>query len=225
MKFSIITAAILAMATFTTSTPIPQPSFTLATRASGDSAVSMLLEIAPTSNTCSGAPVPSECATATQAAPYLITAMSSYGVTSAPEIAALLSLIAYETDDFKYNINHYPGNPGQGTRNMQMADYNLQYALSIPALVGQVQAITTQTTTTSGLSDDQLNAIRALVLPDEYTWASAAWYYTTKCASVRSQVQAGGQAGYEAYLGCVGTTATSDRLAYWTRANTAFGLS
>jgi hypothetical protein len=151
--------------------------------------------------------------------------MSSYGVRSAPEIAALLSLIAYETDDFKYNINHYPGNPGQGTRNMQMANFNLEYALSIPALVGQVQAITTQTTTTSGLSDDQLNAIRALVLPDQYTWASAAWFYTTKCVSIRSQVQAGGQTGYEAYLGCVGTTATSDRLAYWTRANTAFGLS
>jgi hypothetical protein len=224
MQLPVITAAILAMATLTTSTPIPQPSF-LTPRAPGDSAVSMLLEIAPTSNTCAGAPVPSECATATQAAPYLITAVSQYGITSAPEIAALLSLIAFETGDFKYNINHYPGRAGQGTRNMQMPDYNLQYALSIPALVGQVQAITSQTTTTTGLSDSQLNAIRALVLPDQYTWASAAWFYTTKCASVRSQVQAGGQAGLNAYLGCVGTTATSDRLAYWTRANTAFGLS
>ena len=225
MQLQIITAALLVMATRTISTPIPQPSFSLATRAPGDSAVSMLLEIAPTSNTCDGAPFPSECATAAQAAPYLITAMSSYGVVSPPEIAALLSLIAFETGDFKYNINHYPGRAGQGTRNMQMPDFNLQYALSIPALVGQVQAITSATTSTAGLSDDQLNAIRALVLPDEYTWASAAWFYTTKCASIRSQVQAGGQAGLEAYLGCVGTTATSDRLAYWTRANTAFGLS
>ncbi len=151
--------------------------------------------------------------------------MASYGITSPPELAAVLSLIAFESGDFKYNVNHYPGRAGQGTRNMQMPDYNLQYALSIPALVRPVQAITRATTTTAGLADAQLNAIRALVLPDQYTWASAAWFYTTKCAGVRAQVQAGGQAGLEAYLGCVGTTATSDRLAYWTRANTAFGLS
>lgn len=106
-----------------------------------------------------------------------------------------------------------------------MADYNLQYALSIPALVSQVQAITSATTSTAGLTDSQLNSIRALVLPDQYSWGSAAWFLTTKCASIRPTLQAGGQAGLEAYLGCVGTTATSDRLAYWTRAKTAFGLS
>jgi hypothetical protein len=224
MQLPTITAAILAMAALTASTPIPQPTF-LTPRAAGNSAVSMLLTIAPTSNTCTNAPAAGECATATQAAPYLISAMSSYGITSPPELAAVLSLIAFESGDFKYNINHYPGRAGQGTRNMQMPDFNLQYAVSVPALVAQVQAITSATSTTAGLSDDQLNAVRALVLPDQYTWASAAWFYTTKCASVRAQVQGGGQAGLEAYLGCVGTTATSDRLAYWTRANTAFGLS
>jgi hypothetical protein len=151
--------------------------------------------------------------------------MSIYGITSPPELSAVLSLIAFESGEFKYNINHYPGRAGQGTRNMQMPDYNLQYALSIPALVGQVQAITSATTSTAGLTDTQLNAIRALVLPDQYSWASAAWFYTTKCASVRSQVQAGGQAGLQAYLGCVGTTVTGDRLEYWSRANAAFGLS
>jgi hypothetical protein len=160
------------------------------------------------------------------AAPFLIKAMSQYGITSPPEIAALLSLIAYETGDFKYNTNHYPapGRPGQGTRNMQMANYNLMYAQSIPALSTKLSAITTGTST-SGLSDDQLNAIRALVVPDEYSWGSAAWFLTTQCASTRAALQAGGQAGYASYLSCVGTSATSDRLAYWTRANTALGIS
>ncbi len=152
--------------------------------------------------------------------------MSQYGVTSPPEIAALLSLIAYETGDFKYIINHYPapGRPGQGTRNMQMANYNLMYAKSIPALSSSLAAITTATST-DGLSDDDLNSIRELVLADEYAWGSAAWFLTTQCSSARPQVQSGGQAGYEAYLSCVGASATSDRLAYWTRANTALGIS
>ncbi|RDW88159.1 hypothetical protein BP6252_00191 [Coleophoma cylindrospora] len=220
----------LLLAGLTIGAAIPSGSFSfggpaLSRRAA--TAASQILQIAPTSNTCSGATYADECETAAQAAPYLISAMQTYSITSAAEIAALLSLVAYETGDFKYSTNHFPspGRPGQGTRNMQMATYNLLYAQSISALSTQVAAITTATTT-AGLSDDELNAIRALVLPDQYSWASAAWFYTSQCSSsVRTQVQAGGQAGYEAYLGCVGTTATSDRLAYWTRANTALGLS
>ncbi|KAE9372114.1 hypothetical protein N431DRAFT_439230 [Stipitochalara longipes BDJ] len=218
---------ILFLGVTASASAIPAPSFSpLSSRQAGTSAASMLLLIAPTSGSCGGAPVASECATNVDAAPYLVKAMSDYGITSPPEIAAVLSLIAYETGDFKYNINHYPapGRPGQGTRNMQMANYNLMYAQSIPALASQLSAITTATST-SGLSDDQLNAIRALVLPDEYSFASGAWFLTTQCASARSAIQAGGQAGYAAYLSCVGTSATADRLAYWTRANTALGIA
>ncbi|KAN0110275.1 hypothetical protein V8E51_006662 [Hyaloscypha variabilis] len=206
---------------------IPAPSFSpLSSRQAGTSAASMLLVIAPTSGSCGDAPAAGECATNVDAAPYLIKAMTDYGITSPPEIAAVLSLIAYESGDFKYNINHYPapGRPGQGTRNMQMPNYNLMYAQSIPALASQLSTITTATST-SGLSDDQLNAIRALVLPDEYSFASGAWFLTTQCVSARPAIQAGGQAGYAAYLSCVGTSATADRLAYWTRANTALGIA
>jgi hypothetical protein len=202
---------------------IPSASF-LAPRAGSESAASQLLAIAPTSMTCDGAPFPSECATAEQAAPLLIAAMQTYGITSPPELAALLSVIAFETGDFKYNINHYPGRAGQGTRNMQMANYNLLYAQSISALSSKLNAITTASSTT-GLSDDQLDAIRALVLPDEYSWGSAAWYLTSQCADVRSQIQTGGHTGYTAYLSCIGTQMTEDRMTYWVRANNAFGIS
>ena len=211
------------LAALASAVPIGTPSL-LNSRAAGDTAAAMLRQIAPTSNTCSGAPFPSECETADQAAPFLINAMISYGIYSPPELSAVLSLIAFETGDFKYAINHFPGRAGQGTRNMQMPDFNLEYAMSIPALKAQAQAIA-PSGTTAGLSDAQLNAIRALVLPDQYAWASAAWFLTTKCASIRPQLQAGGQAGWEAYLGCVGTSATSDRQAYWQRANAAFGIS
>jgi hypothetical protein len=89
------------------------PSSKVLTRASGQSAVAMLLQIAPTSNSCAGASFPSECETAEQAAPFLIQAMETYHVTSSYEIAALLSLIAYESGDFHYDIHHFPSlNPG-----------------------------------------------------------------------------------------------------------------
>ncbi|TVY90750.1 hypothetical protein LAWI1_G001963 [Lachnellula willkommii] len=184
------------------------------------SAADLLLQIAPTSNTCSGAAFPTECATNVQAAPWLIAGMSKYGVTNAHETAAVLALIAFESGDFKYNTNHFPapGRPGQGTRNLQMASYNLMYAKSIPELASQATAAST-----SGMSDDQLNAIRALVLPDKYAWASGAWFLTTQCASVRTTIQAGGDAAFTAYMGCIGTPVTPDRKAYWDRANAAFG--
>jgi hypothetical protein len=74
-----------------------------------------LIEIAPTSTTCEGAPAAGECATAKQAAPAISKAFKKYGVTSPAEQAALISLMAFETDDFKYNKNHFPGVPGQGS--------------------------------------------------------------------------------------------------------------
>jgi hypothetical protein len=221
------TLYLLSLGTMASASAIPAtPFLPLSSRQAGNSAAEMLLVIAPASGSCSGASAANECATNIDAAPFLIKAMVDYGITSPPEIAAVLSLIAYEAGDFKYNINHYPapGRPGQGTRNMQMPNYNLMYARSIPALASKLSAITTATST-SGLSDDQLNAIRALVLPDNYSWASAVWFLTSQCASTRPALQAGGQAGYAAYLSCVGTGATADRLAYWTRANTALGIS
>ncbi|KAK6583662.1 hypothetical protein PZA11_003392 [Diplocarpon coronariae] len=148
--------------------------------------------------------------------------MAAYHVDAAAEIAAVLSVVAFETGDFKYNTNVDPGRPGQGTRNMQLASSNLRYAASIPDLAAELRAITTAAST-DGLSNDTLNAIRALVLPDEYAWASGAWFLTTQCSPrVRAALQAGGQAGFEAYMGCLGVTATPDRLAYWTRATAVF---
>jgi hypothetical protein len=221
MMIFIRSVALMALLTTVSALPRLPP---LVSRAV--TAADQILAIAPTSNTCAGATYADECATATQAAPYLISAMESYNVTCSAAIAAVISLMAYETGDFKYNTNHFPapGRPGQGTRNMQMANYNLEYALSIPALVPAVQKITTATTT-SGLSDDQLNAIRALVLPDQYSWATGAWFLTAQCAGVADDLEKDADSGFTSYMSCVGTTATSDRLAYFTRAKTAFGIS
>ncbi|KAH6648380.1 hypothetical protein BKA67DRAFT_538420 [Truncatella angustata] len=181
-----------------------------------ESAASMISAIAPDASKCTD--TASECRTAEQAAPWLITALSTYGIITYGEIAGLLALMAYESGDFQYKHNVSPGRPGQGTVNMQTFDYNLEYAGTFAELDAQVAALGTITT------DAQKNQLLALVTDDKYNFGSAGWYYTTKCASVRPELQKGTDAGFAAYMACVGVTVTDERNAYWTRAKQTFGL-
>ncbi|POS85705.1 hypothetical protein EPUL_002718 [Erysiphe pulchra] len=181
-----------------------------------------ILKIAPNSNSC---PSPQgECATNTQAAPFLNEAMSKYQISSPGEKASVLALIAFESGNFKYNINHFPapGRPGQGTRNMQTAPFNLKYVKSIPELASK-----TTHTSVDGLSPSELNDIRALVLPDKYSWASGAWYLATEssCTSARKVLQTGSDDGFIAHMKCVGIPSVgSDRMAYWQAAKKALNV-
>ena len=139
-------------------------------------------------------------------------AFHKYGISSAGEMAAVLSLMAFETQDFKYNTNHFPGWPGQGTRNMQMPPLNLKYAQSIPDLA-----------TAAG---DPVQVLKLLTSSDEYDFGSGSWFLSTQCPdSVRSGLQTGSQQGWEAYItSCVQTSVTPERQAYWERAKKALGM-
>lgn len=140
-------------------------------------------------------------------------------------MAGIIALIAYESGGFVYDTNQQ-GTAGQGTRNMQMVNWNWLYATSISALKTQAEAIVTSAAAASAATTAQKNAIRALVLPDEYSWASGAWFYSTQCgAAAKAALQAGGTAGWTAYMACVGVDPTeAQRLAYYTAAQKAFGL-
>ncbi len=145
-------------------------------------------------------------------------------------MSAILALMAFETAEFKYNRNHFPGRPGQGTRNMQMGGYNVLYALSIPELQAKVKEIAgVQGEATleiaNGLGEDVLDKVLELVLEDKYSWGSALWFYLTYCGDARDAVKTGSEAGFEAYMQCVGVTADAERTAYHTRALSAFGLA
>ncbi|KAH8674652.1 hypothetical protein BGZ60DRAFT_429639 [Tricladium varicosporioides] len=188
-------------------------------------AAAIILGVATKSGTCDGAQNLSECRTNVQAAQPLIDAFQKYGIYSTAEMAAVTALIAFESGDFKFNINHTPGRAGQGTRNMMMPNFVFKYAKSIPELATKVSAITLATST-AGLSDNILNQIRDLVLPDGYSFASGAWFLVTECASVRSEIQAGTTSGFTAFMKCVGVPdVTQARMDYWTRAVTAFKLN
>ncbi|KAJ5358425.1 uncharacterized protein N7496_010838 [Penicillium cataractarum] len=177
---------------------------------------SQILTIAPTSNTCEDAPAAGECATAKTAATNIAKSFDQYGVTSKAEQAAVISLMAFESLDFKYNKNHFPGVAGQGTRNMQSPTYNSKYASSIPALADKLPSV-------QNSPADLLDLLRD---NEVYDFGSGAWFLTTQCtADVRSALQKGDQAGWQGYItGCVGTTVTDDRKAYWERAVKALGV-
>lgn len=183
------------------------------------SAIPIIKQIAPDAENCADT---TECRTAEQAAPFIAQSMSDYQIYNAAEMAAIIATMAFESVDFKFKHNVSPGRPGQGTANMQMPNFNLMFAQSIDSVKSQVA----QFTTTDGLSADDLNHILSLVQPDEFNFASGAWFYSTQCdASVKSALQANADDGFQKYLTlCVGTTVTDDRLAYFSRAKQAFGL-
>ncbi|KAF6837598.1 hypothetical protein CPLU01_02951 [Colletotrichum plurivorum] len=193
-----------------------------------NNATDIILQVAPKSASCDGVKdFADECATADHAAQYLPAAMAKYGIWQPGAIAAVLSLMAFETGDFRYNRNHFPapGRPGQGTRNLQMAEFNLKYALSIPELKANATEIAGGATNGTQLSDDQKNKVLDLVLGDDYAWGSGPWYLATECDDdVRKGLAEGTVRGFTLYMDCIGTSATEDRIEYWTRAKSAFGM-
>ncbi|KAI4183927.1 MAG: hypothetical protein L6R41_005105 [Letrouitia leprolyta] len=179
--------------------------------------VSALLAVVPKANTCTGAPSPPECKTAEEAAPFINKSFRIYGIASPGEAAAVIGIMAFESGDFKYNVNHFPGTPGQGTRNMQYPQYNLKYAQSIPALKDKLAAAGT----------DPKAILSLLTANGEYDFGSAAWFLTTQCSeTVRAGLKTGSLAGWQAYITqCIQTTTTPERQAYWQKAAKMMGLS
>ncbi|KIW83398.1 hypothetical protein Z517_02643 [Fonsecaea pedrosoi CBS 271.37] len=193
--------------------------------------VRQLLYMAPDSNTCDGATYPNECAVSSlPVVQALVDGFAEYNVTTAPEQAALLSWMVYESGQFKYNRNHFPapGRPGQGTRSMMSPTFVQQYANSIPELQAKVAAIAPPPAAGTSLTGAQADQVLALVQPDKYSFAAAAWYYGTHCTDAQKKlVRQGGQKNWEdAFItGCVQTTVDDDRIAYWKKACQALGVT
>ncbi|KAJ5375460.1 hypothetical protein N7517_007466 [Penicillium concentricum] len=209
---SLFLSLTLTLTIQTTATPIPFSLFTRATALTE----SQLITIAPTSKSCSDAPAKDECATAKQAAKYTSQAFETYKVTSKAEQAAIISIMAFESGDFKYNKNHFPGVAGQGTRNMQSPSYNKKYASSLPDLKDKLPSV-------SNSPADLLDLLRNDAATD---FGSAAWFLTTQCSKeVRAALADGSETGWQRFISdCVGTSVTDERKEYWERAVKAIGV-
>ncbi|KAI9756477.1 MAG: hypothetical protein M1835_000718 [Candelina submexicana] len=167
----------------------------------------LILKVAPKSFTCEGEPS-AECRTATQVAVAVTNAFREYRISDPGEIAALISLQAFESVNFRYNRNHGPGLPGQGTAAMLIPDLISKYAASIPAIAGTI----------NGLSPEAL--LDLINANDDYNFGSAAWQLDTQCGSgVRINLHTIGRPSWEAWIKyCVGATIPPERVAYWHRA-------
>ncbi|TQV92966.1 hypothetical protein IF1G_08269 [Cordyceps javanica] len=221
LSSSLLCATTLQLAGIVIAAPAPASSGTASgPPAAGPSLTAdMIKAIAPGSASCRKDEP--DARSAGQAVGFIAKSMQDNGVTDPREVAAVLSLMAFESGDFRYKRNVFPGRPGQGTANMQMANFNLLYAQSLPAVRDQVADVKT----TDGLPADKLNAILDLVTPDEYNFGSGPWFLTTQCApDVREKLRADIDTGFAAYMKCVGVEVTDDRKQYLTRAKKAFGL-
>ncbi|OQO04301.1 hypothetical protein B0A48_10912 [Cryoendolithus antarcticus] len=198
----LLTLALL-LATSTSAQPTAAPQLTAAN----------IIAIAPSTASCAGSVAQSECRTAAQAAPWLTYSFSNFGHSAFSTQAALLSLILYETANFTYSVNHYPGVPGQGTRNMQSPAFNLLYAKWLSESCKNCRLSAAQVANAEGAS---VEAVLDLVNGDEFGFGSAAWFLATQCtADVRAALATGTAEGWEAYMGCVGAQAGGERQAIW----------
>ncbi|KAF2159140.1 hypothetical protein M409DRAFT_30423 [Zasmidium cellare ATCC 36951] len=175
-----------------------------------------LLTIAPSTSTCDPtADFATECRPATVAAPAIAKSFTTYTITTFGAQAALVSIILFESGNFKYSQNHFPapGNPGQGTRNMQSPAFNAKYADDLAAK--GVCGLTTEKVAAAKAQGPE--KVLELVNTDSLGFASAAWFLRTQCGEGVEEGLAGAtEEGYVAYLTeCVGTTATEERIAGW----------
>lgn len=197
-------ALLLGLAAICLASPLPRANIITSAQ---------LVKIAPNTATCDSPPAPGECMAADMASMWLSLSFITFKIEDFNTRAALTALVLYESANFKYSINHFPGVPGQGTRNMQSTTYNQKYAQYLTSL------------TDSGITQGAVAlatregpaAVLNLVNTDRWSFASAAWFLTTQCsAEARSGLAEGTEIGWTNYLtGCVGTTATEERNEIW----------
>ena len=164
-----------------------------------------------------------ECRTAAEAAPWIFGSFLQYKIDNDNAVAAVLSLLALESGELQYKRNKFPapGNPGQGTVNMQGPAFNLQYAKSIPGLAPLVANVTS----VDGLPPAELNRILDLLMPDVYNFASAAWFLRDVCGQeVIDSLAADLDQGFTDYMACVRVEADETRLEYLAAASEALEL-
>ncbi|KAJ1942314.1 hypothetical protein FBU59_003233 [Linderina macrospora] len=163
---------------------------------------------------------PDECAPNTRALAAINKALKKYNITRRGEVVAVLSLMAFESGDWAFNINHYPepGRPGQGTRNMMMYNFVEEYAKYLHPT--EANALLGSGGTPS---DSTKNAVRQLVLNDDDSFGAGFWYLTQKAGSFHdnpAKLIDGNEDSFKDYIvNGVGTGYADERKQYWDRFN------
>ncbi|EPE04793.1 hypothetical protein F503_06342 [Ophiostoma piceae UAMH 11346] len=209
-RLSLAVLATLFSSSLVAAAPTETPVHTFFRR--DTSAAALIAKVMPGTLTCTNTVADTGCVNNTYAAKFFIDAFDTYNIRTSAEIAGVLALTSLESGDLSFRSRS--DSPGQGTSNMQSPGFNLDYARSFPELAAAANA-----------SVSDVTAVLALVTPDKYNFASGAWFLATQCSdAIRAQLQTGTDAGFAAYMSCVGVTVTDSRQAHWVTAQKAFGL-
>lgn len=219
----LFTSSVVLFALFSTASALPLN----AQGATRTISEAQLIQIAPQSKSCNpNGLAAKECRTAAQAAPFINAAHSKFCITTKGEMAALVSLQSFESVQFKFQRNQ-AGNPGQGTHNEMNFPFIYQYALDTPQTKDAALKLVPLGTDINTVSNNTKNAVLDLMLADDLSFASAAWFLKrsaitsgTACdQSIIDGLKAATEVGWEAYITkCVRTTVTDDRKAVYNAA-------
>jgi hypothetical protein len=174
-----------------------------------------MIEIAPDAEVCNDLGEWSdECATADQAALAFRSVFSKYGLNSLGAQAAVIAWEAFESAEFKYKINHYPGNPGQGTRCMMMPDFVTEYATHLYG-PSRVAAASTREQVLDLANSDH-----------ESSFGGGAWFMREKCPDLIEIFNTQPDMAWANFTSvCVGTDRTRKRDDYWFKAKSELGIN
>ncbi|KAJ2812094.1 hypothetical protein GGI24_006728 [Coemansia furcata] len=174
-----------------------------------------------------GAPA-SECATNRDAVIGINAGIKAFGVTRRGEVVASIAWMMFESGGWKFNINHTPGTPGQGTKCMMMWEFISEYAMYLfpddyKKLMGTFAA--SPDTATNAVKTSVMN----LVLPNNMSFSAAFWFLVTKAPTYHNndaKLRDGNMADFQDYVTKgIGTTWTAERQKIWTDVNKAIIFS
>ena len=209
----------LALLSVTLALPSPSSSKTLSTRDGGFKVTEEQIgNICPQSKSCDRAK-DDECATAKNAAKFINMSFDQYQIKSPNVAAALIATMCKESGDFKlaHNVFPAPGRPGQGTRNMQSPDFNKKYLKSILDDT-KIEKSDDFKNKAKAAGDDVGKVLEVLNTYGSLDFGSAAWFLSTECKGQIAGLEKGDEAGWDAYVTCVGASAGDGRKEIWKKA-------
>ena len=154
----------------------------------------VISKVAPNSTSCDGASpkLKSQCATADQAAQPFLDSFKTYNISSVNEVAAILSLVAYETGELRYDYHEFPApTPGACTRSIfGEVSYTAAYAASIPALAANATLIQGA----KAGDNSSLDAVcAALTSNPDWDFGAPSWFLSNVCpAYIQAALRTGG---------------------------------
>ncbi|KAJ2038323.1 hypothetical protein GGI03_005152 [Coemansia sp. RSA 2337] len=203
--------------TYSSTAPTPTPAPPIKGLKLTQKQLNLAIPVRAASDSCASVGTPAECVTNDKALAAINSALVKYGITKRGEAVAVIALMAYESGNWQYNTNHFPGRPGQGTRAMLMFNFVESYAKALhPEEAAKALA--------GGITDESMNSVRALVLNDNDSFGSGFWYLVTNAAAYHNtgKLRDGNLEDFKDYvLTGVGAGWDSDRQTIWETVNSA----